>query len=216
MKYLFLVMILLIHASCGYYNKGNLRSVVNKSVDMIELEEHLYSSNIYIIKNKDQILGNGFVISNKSNRLYTNSHVAVIIKYCGILKIDCDFVAENKFNKLLILQHMELDKKHDLAHIQFKKLIYQSPHVDIKRGSIDSPSKIYVLAMLDSSKLIRSEGFIHQQVNEGSLFYHNANTVKGMSGSPIFNEKSELIGIHKSGSIEKKVNTGINLSRLFH
>jgi V8-like Glu-specific endopeptidase len=50
-------------------------------------------------------------------------------------------------------------------------------------------------------------------VDERYLHYRTP-TDPGSSGSPIFNQKWELVGIHHSASKEKQANEGIRIDRI--
>ena len=66
--------------------------------------------------------------------------------------------------------------------------------------------KIQILQYPGGKYLSISEGKISKK--EDLIFYHNASTQKGSSGSPIFYEKG-VIGIHQGFSLDEYLNIGI-------
>lgn len=217
MKFILILIALTLQVGCGHSNKSKLNAIVDQNKEWKEVYSNKYAANVYLIRNKDQILGNGFVIGEKDQYLITNSHVAVVVKYCKALRIDCQFTAENKNGVLNLTKKIKIDRINDVAHIQFDKSNKNLDHVDIKRANISKAHKIYLLAMIDSQTLIQSSGEIFKIGQpQVMLFQHNANTIKGMSGSPIFNDKYELVGIHKSSNLDQNLNIGINLYKVLN
>ena len=89
------------------------------------------------------------------------------------------------------------------------------PRVEATPGFDDWPEKRVNILGHPHGKTLRVSLQDNKLVSVGDRYLHyQTPTDPGSSGSPIFNQNWELVGIHHSASKEKKANEGIRLDRI--
>lgn len=180
-----------------------------------KLNSHIYKNNIFHITtniNKGTSIATGFVLDDKSPYIITNAHVALMAR--GLNAIDSMF-AENSNGRIKIKRIALVSKELDFALLEFEWI---SKKINLEKFKIvegEMPYKdeaVYVLGFAPGeNSFIISKGAItatEYSREKKPCFKYNADTEAGMSGSPVFNSKNELIGLHY-GSPEQGTNNAI-------
>ncbi|MBF0360654.1 MAG: trypsin-like peptidase domain-containing protein [Oligoflexia bacterium] len=178
-------------------------------IDSVNMNESIpILKNIFFIQSQGEYIGTAFIIDPESGEIITNAHVAVLIKQCKTLKIDCNgFVAKNKYHEIKLVAVNRFDRNLDFASIKYQstddlsKELIKMDYVPFFMGS-----KVHTVGFASPEKLVMATGDITGQDvirKFKPAFYHNCDTIPGMSGSPIFNDKWELVGLHFSGYTDR-------------
>jgi serine protease Do len=145
---------------------------------------------------------------------YNNNKVESIdsSNYDSIVKLSPDKSPDDKSSEDLALLLIKYDSNQQYYYVKLGNL-------DKERGDLKNSAPVNVVGYLpcsgsSSKKVQRSKGMIEDiqdvgitnlnTLNNASPYQYDLNytnnTITGMSGSPIFNERQELVGIHASGS----------------
>ncbi len=202
-------LLLLLIASCGYHSPqtASTKAIIGDPIpnwQVLESNSHLQTDSIYFIENANEQVANGLILHSDSKYLITNAHVA--LKW----KIECrrtgcpKIIAKNEHSeaKVINFSSMIIDLKLDTAFVEFiwnKKKKSLAP-LSITKEAINHEDKIYLIGYSYSEQqFVYSEGKILgdnlRETRKPSIHY-DADTEPGMSGSPVFNEKGELIALH--------------------
>ena len=205
-------------------NKAKEENNNHEEGDFIEINRYLTQISKSICKlqinlsDNRCIIGTGFLLkfyieANPFFCLMTNYHVIKkeIVESNKTLFIQFDFENERKNiildKKQRIIQYFE---NLDITAIEIldidniNEYFFLSPNLDYN-NLLDR--KIYIPQYPGGNNLSYSDGEIERI--DGNEIVHNANTIKGSSGSPIFlKNTTTVIGIHKQGSLLDNKNYG--------
>ncbi|MBF0299009.1 MAG: trypsin-like peptidase domain-containing protein [Oligoflexia bacterium] len=187
----------------------SLKADVPEWVDSENVNESVpVSKNIFFIQNQDEYIGSGFIIDPDSKELITNAHVAVLIKQCKFLKIDCNgFSAKNHRYEIKLKEVTRFDRNLDFASVKYESSEDLTRELNkLKYVPFSMKSKVHTVGFISPNKMVLSPGNIVGSDVEKKLkpaFYHTCDTIPGMSGSPVFNDNWELIGLHFSGYTDR-------------
>lgn len=211
--------IFMIIMSCGSIEKSFIQQNFNNEYKRTRIEGPLkkYSKNIFKIVLNDQVIGTGFILKKNDQHLITSAHIALQKKIvCRIS--DCyQFKAVNEFGEISIGEPIIIDKALDFSALKFN-WIKKTELVDIpiedeeiivgKKISLVGFSREMESFVISASKVVSVR---LKQIKKPSFCYTGP-TEKGHSGSPVFNEYLELVGIH-FGSLDT-MNCAIPISAI--
>jgi len=219
--------ILMTLTSCGVSpsQEAQTKTILNGRMhpqwtNIQENEELFYGSNIFQIFAGSVYVGTGFIMNATQGNLITNSHVATSLKYCSMFKLPCEnFQAKNAWNTLSLKDIKVNDSSLDFATFSFdivsQKKAFQKIEVQY---SLEDTTKIHLVSLTHSQKMILSQGEVlslHENERMRPHLKYNADTVPGMSGSPIFNASTNLLmALHFAGSEDASHNKGILFSKI--
>ena len=187
---------------------------------------------IEVTKNEDTYISSGFLLKLKRNQkpfysLMTNSHCIFTQKKnmetekddIKLIKIKYDNEKSELAFKLIKYERIILDFQESNIDIAIIEIIpkdkihdsfFLSPHSNINEDEIIDKD-IQVIQYPNGGALAYSEGKITgNATNFPFLFFHEASTKFGSSGSPIVLKGEEkIIGIHRGSVQGKKKNAGI-------
>lgn len=177
------------------------------------LLNHKYKNNIFYIKLGKEVLATGFILSKESNYIITNAHVALTAR--GLGKLD-ELYAENTYGQMRIKDIIVVDKDLDFAMLRFEFIKEEADElntINIYSGTAPNINDIVQIIGYVSREhdFVISNGIVIRtdySRKRKPCFLYNADTDPGMSGSPVFNTKNELIGLHY-GSPEQGQNNAI-------
>lgn len=191
-----LIPLLITAAGCSSDHVESTSSeIIGGGPDWVDHDYHQAVLGLYL---GTRHVGNGFLIGN---RVVTNSHVAAAFKYCLPSRFDCDLrFARTGSITMKLNTVVATDPYLDFALITVDEL------PDDLRGLIPNfdqnvvvGTPVYILGNIGSSDFVRSDGIVTGHDYERSKkpsFFHTADTIPGMSGSPVFSDDDELIGLH--------------------
>jgi len=176
---------------------------------------------ITFINNEDQkVYGTGFFMIYKASKCLIS--VYHVINENRINKtIEIEIFNNEKFNLELKSPFIKFFKQKDISIVEIKDSdgIKDIEYLNYDKNYIDGYSQYKGMEVLSlgypfGKDLTNGSGEI---INiNGYEFEHNISTEQGSSGSPIilFNVL-KVIGIHKYGDLEKRVNVGIFIGEIF-
>lgn len=231
MKNSFLTLFFILLYSCRHTpSNSSIKEILSKEGPSWHLisdkKPHQYTQNIFAISFRNKIRGSGFVLGKNKNLIITNAHVVILWK--EMCKTNCPMLLGlNSFNAIEITKFYKtpefdgIDKELDLAILQFNWLEKKKELVDIPLKKeiplIEEKISLLGFASLESD-FVLSKGKV-QTLNfkdtKKPYFSYNADTVPGMSGSPVFNELNELVGIHFGHPKGAKYNRAIPIRLIF-
>ncbi len=196
------ILCILALVGCGK-QKSSLQAILGEKPNWVGISktDSPLIKNLFQIQFQNKTLGMGFFYSSDSRILITNAHVAVIINL--LCRSKCNEVKiSGHSGELGVIEVQSLDKDLDVAFIKVKWTRKLEAPLTLKIGK-QLPSKgvsMTILSFLPEGKeLIRSSGQVMETSysrGEKPYFSYNADTLPGMSGSPVFNDHNELMGLH--------------------
>ena len=207
-KLVFLIVIAIL-SSCGQPGKSRLSQIygdpdVPDWKVVTETEMHKYPAyNIFSLNVNGKKLATGFILSKDATHLITNAHVALGWKMLRRKDPSLALIGENSLNALQVTKIVTIDKKLDFALLEFR---WQTQPKDLQNMILNVSrlpevgTAAYLLTNVkNSGRLMKSVGDIVGQnyiEKKKPSFHYLADTIPGMSGSPVFNMQDELVGIH--------------------
>jgi S1-C subfamily serine protease len=148
----------------------------------------LVSPSVVSIKT-DTGTGSGFVI-NRSGLVCTAAHVID-----GAKTVSVRFSDGSEYESTGIV---DVDQKNDLAVIRAR--FADRPELQLKTGSLDIGSKLFIVSAPLGLDFSISEGIISQyRTLEGiRMIQHTCQTSPGSSGGPMIDQTGQVVGIHNS------------------
>ena len=205
----FLLVLVLILSSCGQPVETRLNQIQGDPNNpdwafVPENEMPKYPAyNIFSLSVYGKKLATGFILSNNSTYLITNAHVALGWKMLRRMNPSLALIGENRLNTLQVTKIITVDKKLDFALLEFR---WQTQPKDLQNMILNISrlpevgTAAYLLTNVkNSGRLVKSVGDIVGQnylEKKKPSFHHLADTIPGMSGSPVFSMQKELVGIH--------------------
>lgn len=183
-----------------------------------------YRNVFRLLLDNDQ-LGVGVVVNPESKQILVSLHVALLwernckrYKKCPKLTAinsNNDLNIPNVFDSPIIIK----DYKHDLAVLVFKvkRSIRPMITLEMKRDSLpEVGEEVSIVSFIpDDGSMVLSPGKVmgtNYESRRKPSFGHDADTLPGMSGSPVFNSVGELIGIHFGRPRGDRFNKAIPIS----
>lgn len=221
MKFQLLVVILhILTSGCGSTPSNyRLQEKLSKGaptwhvLDTTNESRKALAESIYSLSLDGKHLGTGVMVG--SSVLLTNAHVALNWKI-KCLYLGCkQLLAQNHLNSFTVLEASVIDKTLDSAfltletkgeneRIKFINPSYIPPQVGESIYTIGY--LVEIESFVVSMGKIKNKNF--QKTYKPYLGY-NADSVPGMSGSPVFNSNDELIGLHFGKPQRSKYNRAI-------
>ena len=207
---------------CDSEPKYRINEVLIKNSNLKPIDKNIIKVSPSVCKiSTDNIEGTGFLIKLKRNNnllfcLMTNEHVLkremVENKETINVKYDCETKEVNiqlDSTKRIIRDFININEDIMIVEILPKDNIeahyFLEPELNHIQKLKNNP--IYIPQYPGGSKFSYSTGLI-KEINDKEIT-HNATTIVGASGSPIFLENSiKVIGIHKQGNKNKEENYG--------
>ena len=207
---------------CDSEPKYRINEVLIKNSNLKPIDKNIIKVSPSVCKiSTDNIEGTGFLIKLKRNNnllfcLMTNEHVLkremVENKETINIKYDCETKEVNiqlDSTKRIIRDFININEDIMIVEILPKDNIeahyFLEPELNHIQKLKNNP--IYIPQYPGGSKFSYSTGLI-KEINDKEIT-HNAATIVGASGSPIFLENSiKVIGIHKQGNKFKEENYG--------
>lgn len=202
--------------SCGrnVSNFSATTSIINDGKDTIvkvDPQNNGIFQNIYRLTMDGIFIGTAFSIGSRSE-LFTNAHVILLWNYkCNQGRCP-ELIASNSFRSLTISKLMMSDKRLDIAVIQYEESGFDHIKMKLSHELNTVVDDEIIVVGFDEYGLVKSTGKVrgsnYSSTNKPS-FHYDADTLSGMSGSPVFNMKMELVGIHfgnpRSGVLNRAI-----------
>lgn len=194
-----------ISVACGNQesaDSGTNTIIGGPEADWTVIEQSLpIRQNVFRIEVDGKFLGTGFVIGPESKRLTTAAHVAGRIKYCKAFYGDCTSIrAIGSAGEMELGSVVVFDKKLDFSQVEFSwKRKDATPVTMAVSEEIPTSGPISLAGFLDDGSLVRSPGKLNgaaiSRSEKPSLMY-DADSLPGMSGSPVFDGNGVLVALH--------------------
>ena len=182
------------------------------------------SKSICKINTDNNIMGTGFFLNGLGGNKYLLSNNHVIGSNNSFIKIEI-FDGKNFDLQLNDIQKKFYEKPKDITLIKVNDLIKKEKFQNVQFLDIDDDYKIKKNFNIYLQENVFSFGYPFGkdiECSPGKItkitdieFEHNCDTDPGYSGSPIFlSSNSKVIGIHKLGIVNKKINAGTFLGKI--
>ena len=154
----------------------------------------LYNSIVRLQINGGQWQGTGFII--RQDILVTNAHM--LLNEDGLVPLEevvIDRIGEYENISIKITELKALSLMHDLA--LFEVSSYNGPALTIER--LIPEDRVYAIGFKEGDlSIIKGNPVRDRNVNDYG-FFTNTSYIGGASGAPVFNSKSQVIGIISKG-----------------
>lgn len=220
-KFLLLITVAIL-SSCGQPNKSKLDQIHgNQDVPSWAIvpknNMHKYHTyNVFSLNINGKKMAIGFVLGKDSLHLITNAHVALGWVMLRRMDSSLALTGANKLNKLQVTKIVTIDKTLDFALLEFRWVdqpkSLQNMLISLDRLPDVGDSTYLLTHEVKSGLILRSSGDIignNYLDKRKPSFHYTADTLPGMSGSPLFNSIGELIGMHFGMPSESKFNRAI-------
>ncbi len=160
--------------------------------------------------------GSGVII-NRQDDTYTVLTANPVVESTGVKY----FIHTNQGNNYAATKVMKLQQHKSQTNLALVQFDSPYTHPIATLGSSDDAligTDIYVSGYFQTLHTKKQEfikGRIVGRSNE-KLLYYNAQTSSGMSGSPVFNARAQVIGIHLAGEVNLESRIGCNMVRLIN
>ena len=200
---------------------------LNNPIDDISNIMKVAKGTVKIELDNDKGVASGFFLKLERNNkefycLMTNAHVITKEMITNQEKIKIKYDNETKeinldLNEKERIIFCFMDFAIDITMIEIipkdgikDKTFFLNPNTD-KNYEEFIGKNIQIIQFPDGKKLSKSEQKITERFTKiDYMFYHNASTIEGSSGSPIIlKDDDKVLGIHKGGIRGKKKNVGI-------
>ena len=200
---------------------------LNNPIDDISNIMKVAKGTVKIELDNDKGVASGFFLKLERNNkefycLMTNAHVITKEMITNQEKIKIKYDNETKEINLELNEKERIifcfmDFAIDITMIEIipkdgikDKTYFLNPNTDNNYGEFIGKN-IQIIQFPDGKKLSKSEQKITERFTKiDYMFYHNASTIEGSSGSPIIlKDDDKVLGIHKGGIRGKKKNVGI-------
>jgi hypothetical protein len=206
---------------------------LNNPIDDISNIMKVAKGTVKIELDNDKGVASGFFLKLERNNkefycLMTNAHVITKKMITNQEKIKIKYDNETKEINLELNEKERIifcfmDFGIDITIIEIipkdgikDKTYFLNPNTD-KNYEEFIGKNIQIIQFPDGKKLSKSEQKITERFTKiDYMFYHNASTIEGSSGSPIIlKDDDKVLGIHKGGIRGKKKNVGIFIGIIF-
>lgn len=166
-----------------------LMSLVRQGVAMIRVVSHAG------IQEAAQWVGTGFVVDKEKGIIATNAHVA---GFMSVASYDVKFGDGTILNAQLIYNDPVLDFA--FLKVDPKKLPENTIELNFASNSVELNESIFSVGNSAGEEFSVISGVVYNLYNTlgpfpEQTFQYSGTTVGGASGSPIFNEKGDVVGI---------------------
>ncbi len=182
------------------------------------------TKNIVKIRMGKSLLGNGIILPGENTWILTSAHVYhMYTTFCDQSNFCPNLVGSTINGTLLKIRepmqtpHSFIDLEMDIALIMLSssQQLDSIPFEKIKTSTGNPAEIITVIGFHPKQKrFVESSGHLFQWENDIN-FLHSADTLSQMSGSPIFNQRGELIGIHDGAKKRLQLNRGVSIQKIF-
>lgn len=194
-------------ASCGSHdNKHSTRSIIGdekpswKIIDDADAKIQELNKNVFKLTTDGEIIGTGFYYNGS---IVTNAHVALRWKMqCQYFTCD-DLVVENDYFEGVVSEVVTISKPldHSKLRVDWKKIqpssLFRYP---VDENLPETGDEVYLIGYNhEIRKFVVSQGIVKNAKYNlifKPFFAYDADTLPGMSGSPVINSNYEIIGIH--------------------
>lgn len=194
------MMLILTSLSCGVKAPplSHVKKILGDEPQWNQLNPDETDPFVFKILLDDLFIGNGFLFKN---HIITNNHVASALRFCFSKDIDCkNWIAKNHYTEIKINKILVSDTYIDIAILEIESNCFNNAkEITANSKQLSLGEKVVLKGFSSDENFVEAFGEITGIEYDRKIkpsFHHTSDTLPGMSGSPIFNNKGEIIGIH--------------------
>ena len=229
-NYFFKKRILLLFLLLFSYSLSAKEDVLNFNVLRNERSDCYFSEipeSLYLILAKlsieDNLLGQGFLTEiDEKIQLITNEHITGLYRIYKSYAADISLDVQRLSSDVSIGEIKKSNSKYDYSIVDTSEEEIFLPDIFLREEELTDRQCIFLMSFTVDDNILISEGRVLLDEEDGDpfVFFHDADTAKGMSGSPIFDQNFRLVGFHvgksKKGPKDKRpVNISSSIHTLF-